>query len=374
MSTMCSIPDGFGGVGIGVRASIYTQTILYFVVALWALWNGRVTQRDLNCAKGQLAISLFFPLAILISSLVQASTLGLTSYDAVIVLSLSWISSASVFIYILLYVHHKSGLPTGQGRVDSTWKAWVRHARQRCSSKGSTSTSGDTESVAPQPDGTSVGPTTRRSTGALIKRFPLVLGSLHLTLMAALGIWLWTNLASFGSGGGRGSTDLLGANECIYFIIISILGQVVPFGSPGLRVVSLVLYALIVVPGLNLILLMIPFLGAYIGSWRWTHSRERSEVERKDVMEKPPMQTSVQSTPTRRCEAIPAFLGLGLLLAIVLVFIADIELTLSANRGLQSGDGSRWDFAQILAVLFLVFPLSNFVDGVLERRIRETEG
>lgn len=126
-STLCAIPGTSEGVGIGARVVIYTQTLLFFTTALWILWNGKVTQGGLDHARSQLATSLFFPLAILISSLISASNLNFTNYDGVIALSLSLISSASSFAYLILFIHHKVGLRNGQGRVDASWKAWGRN-------------------------------------------------------------------------------------------------------------------------------------------------------------------------------------------------------------------------------------------------------
>jgi hypothetical protein len=89
----------------------------------------------------------------------------------------------------------------------------------------------------------------------LFKRVVLFLGSLHLSLMAALGIWLWSHPTTFGN-----------SEPCaIKSISIIIIGNRVPFSSAGLHVASLVIYSIFLVPGLNLVIPMVAFLGLYIG-------------------------------------------------------------------------------------------------------------
>ncbi|KAH6894906.1 hypothetical protein BKA70DRAFT_1046070, partial [Coprinopsis sp. MPI-PUGE-AT-0042] len=117
--------------GVGVRSAIYVQSMLSFIPALWALWDGRVSRGELDYAEMQTTTNLVLAFAILISSIVQARTLGLTNYHANIVLSMSWMNNTNAFVYFILYAHHKHGLPEGQGRVDATLSAWVKHVREK---------------------------------------------------------------------------------------------------------------------------------------------------------------------------------------------------------------------------------------------------
>ncbi|KAH6912432.1 hypothetical protein BKA70DRAFT_1263825 [Coprinopsis sp. MPI-PUGE-AT-0042] len=48
----------------------------------------------------------------------------------------------------------------------------------------------------------------RQGAKIIVKRFVILLGSLHLTLMSGLGIWLWRNLIAFGT------REIKTANEC----------------------------------------------------------------------------------------------------------------------------------------------------------------
>ncbi|KAH6913549.1 hypothetical protein BKA70DRAFT_725590, partial [Coprinopsis sp. MPI-PUGE-AT-0042] len=121
----CSIPGNPDIAGIGVRIAIYIQNLLCFAPALWALWDGEVTQDELDSAETQTATNLVLAFAILISSIVQALTLGLSNYHANIVLSMSWMNNTNVFIYFLLYIHHK------RHDVKPNWASWYRHVRKK---------------------------------------------------------------------------------------------------------------------------------------------------------------------------------------------------------------------------------------------------
>ncbi|KAF6761843.1 hypothetical protein DFP72DRAFT_879812, partial [Ephemerocybe angulata] len=73
----CIIPGNPDIAGIGVRIAIYVQNLLCFLPAFWALFDGKVTQSELDAAETQATTNLVLAFAILISSIVQAQTLGL---------------------------------------------------------------------------------------------------------------------------------------------------------------------------------------------------------------------------------------------------------------------------------------------------------
>ncbi|KAH6902464.1 hypothetical protein BKA70DRAFT_1113038 [Coprinopsis sp. MPI-PUGE-AT-0042] len=128
---MCKIPANPDIAGIGVRTAIYTQNIISILFALLALWDGKVTAGELDYAETQTTTNLILAFAILISSMAQARTLGITNYHANIVLSMSWMNNTNAFVYFILYIHHKIGLPAGKGRVDISWKAWMQHVKEK---------------------------------------------------------------------------------------------------------------------------------------------------------------------------------------------------------------------------------------------------
>ncbi|KAH8822451.1 hypothetical protein DL96DRAFT_1428321, partial [Flagelloscypha sp. PMI_526] len=92
--------------GIGVRTAIYTQNILTFLPAFYALWDGVVTHKELDSVRKHSTTILLTAFAVLISAYVQASTNRLTNYHTIIVLNLSWMNNTNALVYTLLYVHH----------------------------------------------------------------------------------------------------------------------------------------------------------------------------------------------------------------------------------------------------------------------------
>jgi hypothetical protein len=187
----------------------------------------------------------------------------------------------------------------------------------------------------------------RKGTRTLVKRYVLMLGSLHLMLMAALGVWLWSDLQLFGLGN-REPTIFKAANALtLERATIAILGQGVPLASSALRFASIAIYSLFLIPGLNLIPPMVLFLAAYLGC------RHIPFAKSWDVL--------------------PAYIGLGILLAINIVFIVDIEVTRGMNIEIQGEDEAKWGFGQILAILLLLLPLRDFIEALLERRIKQRQ-
>ncbi|KAH6902353.1 hypothetical protein BKA70DRAFT_670190 [Coprinopsis sp. MPI-PUGE-AT-0042] len=386
--------------GIGVRTATYAQNIICILSALWALLDGKVTQGELDYAETQTTTNLILAFAILISSVVQARTLGMTNYHANIVLSMSWMNNTNAFVYFILYVHHKIGLPEGQGRVGVSWRAWMQHVKEKLTLRvtASASGSGDTESGVAANEGAVDDHTSKRSASTLVKRFVLVLGSLHLTLMAALGIWLWSDLLSFGHGRRR-PLDFAKGNQCaVDSAVVAIAGQAVPMHSEALRIISFILYGILLIPGFNLIGPMCIFLGLYIAwptasralSWVQVIRQASIKMNEHRQMTRPWCRNGIwcrtkrtahgflgrigSALPTSaQLEAAPAFLGLAILLAINLVFIVDIEFTLNLNGALQGQDEEDWGFGQILAILLLLLPLRDLLEAILARRLKQRE-
>ncbi|KAJ7090620.1 hypothetical protein C8R44DRAFT_562448, partial [Mycena epipterygia] len=116
--------------GIGVRVAIYAQNLLSFIPAVWALWDGKITDAELDSVETQSTTILITAFAILISAMVEARMVGLTNYHASIVLNLSWMNNTNTFIYFLLYVHHKSRAE--EGRIDDL-ASWIKHLWKKAS-------------------------------------------------------------------------------------------------------------------------------------------------------------------------------------------------------------------------------------------------
>ncbi|THU98162.1 hypothetical protein K435DRAFT_965066 [Dendrothele bispora CBS 962.96] len=96
-----------------------------------SLWDGHVTEYELESVETQSTTILLTAFAILISAMVQAKTLGISSFHTNIVLSLSWMNNTNTFIYFLLYVQHKS--QPGQEQVKPECSAWLKHLKGKLS-------------------------------------------------------------------------------------------------------------------------------------------------------------------------------------------------------------------------------------------------
>lgn len=221
-------------------------------------------------------------------------------------------------------------------------------------------------------DGRWVGHTSsRQGAKAIIKRFVLILGSLHLTLMAVLGIWLWSGPLTF-------SNHLVEEeNSCAYDnAVLIILGQDVAFRSKAFQISSLIIYSVFLVPGLNLIIPVALFLGVYAGWYRWGYMDNiprRLRSSRLSGLQSALSKLSRGIYFARRSVSFPAYFSLAILFAINLVFVVDIELTLQRNMDLQSGGNDDWGFGQILAILLLLLPFRDLVEAVLARRLKQRE-
>lgn len=195
-------------------------------------------------------------------------------------------------------------------------------------------------------------------------------------MMAALGIWLWSNPRSFGT-----ST----ANSCgIEYASTVILGVHIPLASNVLRIFSIAIYATFLVPGLNLLLPMTLFFAALFFYRGWHAPRRIGKFDPSDrggrmarhnprSARNPPVHTGRPKSAPRNLVGrslvalqtwynpflFPTFLGMFLLFAINIAFLVNIELTLRQNRKLQTSDESEWTFGQILALLLLVLPLRD---------------
>ncbi|KAJ7661000.1 hypothetical protein B0H17DRAFT_953974, partial [Mycena rosella] len=112
--------------GIGVRVAIYAQNLLSFIPAVWALWDRKVSDYELESVETQSTTIPVTAFAILIFAVVEARTVGLSNFHASIVLSLSRMSNKNTFIYFLLYVQHKS-----QEQTKMDLASWIKLVSQR---------------------------------------------------------------------------------------------------------------------------------------------------------------------------------------------------------------------------------------------------
>lgn len=439
--------------GIGVRIAIYAQNLLCFAPVVADLWDGVVTTDEIKGITNQSVGMLSIAFAILISTIVQATGNssagdGLSSFHAAIILNLSWMNNTSTWIWFLLYVHSRS--TAGKDCVSPTWKAWIKDLRSilRDFTKGyeartSPGESGNRNGARSGEfgDGKAEGGEQGghlSGEGSVVNRFlflqhlwnftsrnaVLTLGSLHLSLMAAIGLWLWSDPTSFG-------TPL----HCVPSL--SVVGSPVPFSSTGLRVFSLIMYSLLVIPGVNLVPPFLFFLflhisynnlhtghrlfctrvGRIIHSIRstpmtlWGLAKrfplaiqgvqnllrcrrrfgQRSDVESQSSHSpghhsdnptiNPPSigvfepdganAASVQTIIATRTAFV--IFGFAYLAIIDIIMLIDVELMLRRNKKSQVPQEGYWSFGQVLALLLLIMPLRDFVKSVVETRDKLNE-
>ena len=407
-STLQCIPANPDITGIGVRIAIYAQNLLTFVPVLMTLSDGYVSKDELKSIEEQSVAILIIAFAILISTVIQATTSadGLSNYHASLILNLSWMNNTCTFIWFLLYIHHKTK-PTSL--IKPTWAAWVRALTLRpqlmeeqvsAMEKGEVqrseqvTTMGGNQTERNEPNIEKVekgvlGPKKIRITDKvqrilrpIAENLVLILGSLHLSLMSAVGLWLWSNPSSFGNSKLHPQCD----------IHIVIMLRSVPLHSSALRTWSIFIYSILLVPGVNLILPFLFFisphilsnkwpnlckilaiicigpllvvalpvhycLGCFCGSWTsWVQNKIEITLERlNDFFDE---------------DTFGSRFGMLCLLLINVIFVADIETSIQRNIPLQGTGEQDWGYGQVLSLILLVVPLRDVLYSLafVERR------
>jgi hypothetical protein len=280
--------------GIGVRTAVYAQNLIGFIPVVKVIADGKVTEDELLDIGRQSTTILLTAFAILISAIVQVYTDGLSNFHAAAILNLSWINNTNLSLYVLLLLHRhfwpsKDSAPRYKGR--SNWRDLLKPARIIASLK---------------------------------KHWVVALGSLHLSLMAAIGIWLWVRPGSFG--------DSL---PCSLSQNIMVLGRQVPFSSTSLRKWSIFVYALLIPPGLNLFPMIIFALPFFLCKQYLFHNQHHKS----------------------KVKLIPVGLGLLFLVVVIIIFITDTELAIRKKSDLREPGDAKWTFGQVLAMMLLILPI-----------------
>lgn len=308
MSTATSqcIPSNSDISGIGVRTAVYAQNLITFIPALYTLADGKVTPTELESLETQSSSILIAAFALLISTIIEVRTEGLSNYHVTVILNLSWINNTNTFIYLLLYFYRRVNMPTvlegeGSGVKISTWKLWKKEIHK------------------------------------VLRNPVLLIGSIHLSLMAAVGIWLWSNPLTFGA-----------FHTCEHPPSVAVVGGIVPINSKGLQIWSLFIYSIVLVPGLNLVIPSSLLLGIF---WLHHHFFTKSRGFGQSIF--------------------PVIVGLALLALTVILLLMDTERAITANKGLLLPGDSQWTFGQTLALVLLLLPLRDIAETVWERRPKE---
>jgi hypothetical protein len=179
--------------GIGVRVSIYTQAFLNLVCTAVIVKDGWISPyRDIILTKTSTNL-LLTGCALLVSSFIQAKTIGFSVYHALIVLNLSWVNNSSAVLYATIAV-----LEFLEDHLRKTREEKFNHF-----------------SV-------------------------MLLSVFHLSGMGAFGIWVWAKILTFGN-----------QPECTPITFLTVFGYDITATSTSLRKGSIGLYSIATIPFLN---------------------------------------------------------------------------------------------------------------------------
>ncbi|KAG6843102.1 hypothetical protein H0H87_007830 [Tephrocybe sp. NHM501043] len=293
--------------GIGVRIAIYAQNLLSFAPALLALRDKKVTPTELDALETQSTTILITAFAILVSTIVQARTSGISNYHTSIVLDLSWMNNTNLFIYLLLYTYRRVNLSDAELEAEAKDRLrypvkrlarWIYEARK-----------------------------------AIVNPV-IIIGTFHLSLMASVGIWFWSNPAHFST---------VSPGNCALLASAVVVGKAVPLGSPGLRIWSLLIYSVLFIPFFNL-LIPVALLGV-------------------------PLFALQHSKQMKVCW-IMAGLGILGVIDVLLLFDTEWGIRKNINQKLLSPEEGNWTFGQTLALLLLLVPLRDLGEAFWERRAK----
>jgi hypothetical protein len=274
MATENCLPANPDISGIGVRSAIYAQNLLCFLPVVLYLSDRQISRDELAGVKDQSIGMLAVAFSILITTVILAKGAGggpaISKYHAAIVLDLSWMNNTSTWIWFILFVYHRSTLvrTLNHKPTPATWAAWWSVLWSPIANLGGREGQGTKRGAR---GGEEMARTiivrVWRFLRRLVRLFTaapvLTLGSIHLSFMAAIGIWLWIAPSKFG---------LMIPPTCDP--TLTVVGASVHFSSAPLRIFSLTMYALLLIPGVNLLLPFLFFLTLHISyNWLRAHSQ-----------------------------------------------------------------------------------------------------
>jgi hypothetical protein len=196
------IPSNPDIAGIGVRLSIYIQTLLSFVPALLFASDGIVDSEEEEVLCAIYTSLLLTACALVLSTIIQAATLGISVYHTLIVLNLSWMVNASALIICIF--------PTIHWSSRTSFRKWMK-----------------------------------RLWPSRLKQLPAIfLLALHSCAMASLGVRVWAKVDSFGT-----------STQCTPEIVMIIFFHDFSITSRTLQITSLVIYSIALIPGVHAITL-----------------------------------------------------------------------------------------------------------------------
>ena len=321
--------------GIGIRASTYAQNFIGVFLAACYLLDGEITQDEAEYIETASDAILMTGCAIIISAIVQAKTIGLSAYHAMIVLNLSWMNNSyfsisGIFAFSADWNERRKRL-LGAKR---SWRALMRPRE-----------------------------TKRKGSGVVT-----CLGFAHLSLMAGFGIWLWQDIDTFGD-----------SSDCTPYIFTVIFGHNVSAINKSLRKVSLALYWITAIPVVNLLVvaiiliigsavvltgeaIIIIALALLLSPLYLLHRYLKRHPTNLNTNNDDAVATNSKRESSGWSGEPPKDARLGLfylpfILFLDVLFVIDTELMIRRSRPLVQPGESQWTFGQTLAVIVTIIPL-----------------
>ena len=309
--------------GIGIRASTYVQNILGVFLATYYLLDGEISPEESEYIETASNAILMTGCAIIISAFIQAKTIGLSAYHALIVLNLSWMNNSyliisGIFAYPTEGLIKRQKLHTRETEEGKTSNFLSRHETKKWKKS----------------------------------RISICLGLVHLLLMGSFGIWLWQDIDTFGV-----------PLECTPYTFTVIFGYNVSAMNKSLRAVSLALYWITAIPIVNILgdalavnalgiiffYLFKPLIHRYLNRRHPTNSNTNNDAVEATPKHEPSLWSC--SRNIRRLFYILFVLFLDVLFAV------DTELKIRRSRSFVQSGESQWTFGQTLAVIVTIIPV-----------------
>ncbi|ESK92664.1 hypothetical protein Moror_16025 [Moniliophthora roreri MCA 2997] len=335
----CHIEPNSDISGIGVRVAIYTQALLSFLPAFLFTYDGRLDLEEewslLNLCLPLLVSSM----ALLITTVIQLGTIiEMSTYHILVVLNLMWMMNASALVLCVVPTLEWQNRPLEdslEGTLKDLLLGWRLQRNQQL--------------------------------------FGILCVSIHLTGMSALGLWLWSHNPN------------LDTAECFNEITTTYLFMRFPITDNPIRWLSFAFYILMAIPVLNSwiaivfvsgISRIVVYLGKKILDWvrpllgiheahdpghdahglgHNAHDPGHNAHDPGHDAHDPKHNAHDPGLLELRLKCIAAVL---LPLIIAVHTIIDTELTIRRNLALV-GDENRWTFGQVIALLLVIFPLTQ---------------
>ncbi|KIK54710.1 hypothetical protein GYMLUDRAFT_892872 [Collybiopsis luxurians FD-317 M1] len=130
------------------------------------------------------------------------------------------------------------------------------------------------------------------------------------------------------------------------------LGLQIPVSLGIARDWSIAIYSVLLVPGINLILPVMLF-RAFYGIY--------------DLL-RPSQRRKINSGTQSEASIVPILTGLTVLAIINVIFVVDTEIMLATSSLFkESHDAAEWTFGQTIALLLLVLPIRDLIEGIMRK-------